>query len=422
MRLLVCIAFAWAMLLSNTSFGEVKSPELDEKIKPHIHEEQKKVFYRPSEVLYMAYFSNPRLKSKGFERDGAYQNKKAVSFLSDPVVGYSVLNRNMETKYITIGQRIDFPTKYYYKGKSAEYFAKSKGVEYDMERLQLRKRVLTMYFDLYAAVKIRELTNANIETVKEVARISEKKYASGRGSQSESMRAHLELTNLELSLFKLDEQINTLQRRLRAELDATDMGDLTFTNIELARPLFDESKTLSINSLSVQSADYLYKQAQMNKKIAQWSLAPNFDIRYQKAISGEPNDSDILSVGITVPLWFWRNKAEIGTKSLNEQAKLQMLRAEKLKADSEAKNYKDKVDVSLKTLVVYETSLIPQALGALNSTKAAYRANRAGFLDLLESERLFYKIKENYYKTLSSYIDDITGYEVVLGRELLTLN
>lgn len=414
MRLLLCIAFACAMLSSNTSFGELNSSEPNE--------EQKKVFYNPSEILYMAYFLNPTLKSKGFERDSAYKNKKAVSFLSDPIIGYSVLNRNVETRYITIGQRIDFPTKYYYKGKSAEYFAKNKSVEFQIERLKLRKKILTLYYDLYATVKIKELTVANIETVKEVARISEKKYASGRGSQSESMRAHLELTNLELSLFKLEEKINTLQRRIRALLNTPDLGDLTFTNISLERPLLDESKTLTTNSLNVQSADYLYKQAQMNKKIAKWSLAPNFDVRYQKAVSGEPDDSDILSVGLTVPLWFWRNQAEIETKDLLSKAKFQMLKAEELKADSEIESYKEKVAVSLKTLVVFETSLIPQAIGALNSTKAAYRANKAGFLDLLESERLFYKIKENYYKTLSSYIDDITGYEVVLGKELLKLN
>lgn len=372
-----------------------------------------------STLLGRAYDSNPKLKAKSYEVLAAEKNKTAVSFLRDPVVGVSTLDRNMETKYMTVGQSIEFPMKYYYKGKAAGYLASSLDAEYEIEKLTVRKKIVSLYFALYAEEKVRLLTMANMETVKEVARVSERKYASGRGSQSEAMRAHLELTNLELELIRLDEKVNTLQLRIKEVLNDTLMEDVDFSEIVLHRPVLKESDFNSDTSLRVESARSLYNESRMNNKLSKWDLAPDFDLRYQKRISGDPTDSEIFTVGVTVPLWFWKNKAQIDRSKYLEKARQEMLVAEERKAEVDIKSLKDKIDVKVKTLIVYETSLIPQALGAFNSTKSAYRANKAGFSDLLDSEKLLYKIKQNYYRTLSSYIDDVTSFEVAIGRELL---
>ena len=377
-----------------------------------------------SNLLIKAYESNPNLKAKSYEALAADKNKTAVSFLKDPVLGVSTLNRNVETKYMTVGQSVEFPVKYYYKGRAAGYFAKSKDAEYEIEKLNVRKKVVSLYFALYAEENVRLLTQANMETVKEVARVSERKYASGRGSQSEAMRAHLELTNLELELIRLDERVNTLQLRIKEVLNDNNMIDIDFSGIVLHRPAFKEidAEGASFNSetsLRVKSALNLYNESRMNNKLSKWDLAPDFDLRYQKRISGDPDDSEIFTVGVTIPLWFWKNKATIDRSKYLEKAREEMLVAEERKAEVDIRSLKDKIDVKVKTLIVYETSLIPQALGAFNSTKSAYRANKAGFSDLLDSEKLLYNIKQNYYRTLSAYIDDVTSFEVALGRELL---
>lgn len=372
-------------------------------------------------LLEKAYLENPVLRAKHYEVLSAKKNKTAVSFLKDPVVGISTLNRNMETKYMTVGQSIEFPVKYYYKNRGADFFIKSRSAEYELEKLTLRKKVLSLYFALYAEQKVSFLTMSNMETVKEVARVAERKYAAGRGSQSEAMRAHLELTNLELELIRLEEKVNTLQLRLKELLNDSSMEDIDFGETVLYRPMLSEKSFNKETSLKVKSAFNLYKAAQMNSKLSKWDLAPDFDLRYQKRISGVPEDSDIFTVGVTIPLWFWKNKAEIDRSKYMESAKRQLLIAEENKAEVDIKSLKQKIDVATKTLVVYETSLIPQALGAFNSTKSAYRANKAGFSDLLDSEQLLYKIKQNYYRTLSSYVDLVTSFEVAVGRELLEI-
>lgn len=382
-------------------------------------EENKKNFLSVEEVLKMAYFSSPSLKAREMRRQGAYESKKAQSWLSDPMIGYSTLNRNMETGYLTISQKIDFPTKYYYKGRAANNFAKSMDEEYRNEKFEVRRRALSTYYEIYSTQKIIELTIANMETVREVARVAEKKYASGRGSQSDTMRAHLELTALELDLMSLNEKEKTLQQDLKGQLNNFDMFDIDFRNIDLETPFRESNVEDTSISPKIKIKHYLVEEARANKSLGKLAFMPDFEVRYQKRISGEPRDSDIFSVAMTIPLWFWKTSAYAKNKSMILSSKEMDLIDTRNTVTAKTKSLLYKIDVEEKTIKVYVTSLIPQALGAFNSTKAAYKASKAGFADLLDSERLFYKTKQGFYKSLSAYVKKVTRLEALTGREIL---
>tara|TARA_A100001015_G_scaffold320719_1_gene448181 strand:- start:1856 stop:2074 length:219 start_codon:yes stop_codon:yes gene_type:complete len=61
---------------------------------------------------------------------------------------------------------------------------------------------------------------------------------------------------------------------------------------------------------------------------------------------------------------------------------------------------------------------MPQAEGSYRTSKSAYKAGRASFLDLLDAERSQYSVKLAYYKMLSNFARDIAAAETLIGESI----
>ncbi|MCB0419969.1 MAG: TolC family protein [Bdellovibrionales bacterium] len=264
------------------------------------------------ELLHLAYENNPGVKE--YRQSWKAEDSLVVSqaTLDDPVFGVSELDRGLKTQYGTISQKIRFPTQYIYQSNAQQSKADRFQTQFIGKRFEVRQQVTTLYFAIYSAQKIIQLTQANMESVKEFARVAEKKYAAGKSSQSDSMKAHFELTQLELDLIRLKQEEQALQDSLRAVVGLSSLGNIVFHNSSLSPPHFYEEKLnfletellnrLQENSPVLMAEAHKLKEVEHKSSLAKWEVAPDFQLQYQQRISGDPTDSSILSVGITVPL------------------------------------------------------------------------------------------------------------------------
>ena len=382
-------------------------------------------------LIETAYRNNPGLSALKKIAQAEKSLVSSMASLDDPVIGVSNLNRNFNTQYGTISQKIRFPVKYYLQGKAQSSKADSRQAHVDMEKLNIRKQVISLYYSIYSIQKIIELTNANMQAVQDFARVAEKKYATGRSAQSDSMKAHFELTQLELDLIRLNQEEDALQEELKAIINDHRRKELILHKKELNTPDFDErkvSETLSDlnqdirnNSPKLKKELHLLKAAEAKSTLSKWEFMPDFQFQYQQRIGGEPIDSKIYSVGITVPLWFWKKGSESSAASSYKIAQEYKVVSTSQKLIAQVKDLKGKVKAGAKTLKIYKTGLIPQAQSAYNSTRAAYRANKTSFLDLLDSERSLYRVKTGFYQSLKIYIKNITQLESLLGLQVSNL-
>lgn len=377
------------------------------------------------ELIDKAYRNNPGLAAsrKIVEAEESLVSSKAT--LDDPMIGVNTLDRNVRTQYGTITQKVRFPVKYYLQGKAQSSKADSRQAHVEMEKLGVRQQVASLYYAIYSTQKIIQLTRANMQAVKEFARVAEKKYAAGKSTQGDSMKAHFELTQLELDLIRLKQEEEALQDELRAVVNDNDLQKLSLYKKELGIPDFQESKisnslsdlntTLRNNSPKLKKELHLLKAAETKSALSKWEFAPDFQFQYQQRIAGDPADSRIYSVGITIPLWFWKKGSEASAASSYRIAQEYRVTNTSQKLIAKVKDLKGKAKSGVKTLKIYKTSLIPQAQGAYNSTRAAYRANKTSFLDLLDSERSLYRVKTGFYQSLRLYVKNITQLESQLG-------
>ncbi|MCB0351025.1 MAG: TolC family protein [Bdellovibrionales bacterium] len=395
-----------ATFLPEVSRAEVTSPSL-------------------SDLLERAYKNNSALNAQyaEFESEESLLADRATP--EDPMIGISTLDRGNETQYGTISQKFRFPVKYYLQGKAQGSRAEALRARFIAKKYEVRMRIITLYYSIFSSQKAIQLTEANMQAVREFSIVASKKYAAGKASQGDSMKAHFELTQLELELLRMKQEESALQDALRAELNDQAHTNLIFGHNELSVPTYDSQPlSLSISDLHKQLIDnspklkdevHQLNEAEWNSKIAKWDFAPDFQIQYQKRISGMPEDSDILSVNMSVPLWFWKKSSATSSASSKKMAQEYRVRSATDLLIAKVKDLKGKVETGVKTLDIYKTSLIPQALGAYNSSRSAYRANKTSFLDLLDSERSLYRVKTGYYKSFKQYVEDLAALEAELG-------
>ena len=377
--------------------------------------------------------------SQNFEIKANAENTRAEKKLittqynfSDPSIGLARMDRGNETEYLTVQQKIRFPTKYYLAGESQKRMYESSKSKLEASKLEIRKSVIEVYFALYAVQKTIQLTKTNLQLVKDFARVAEKKYAARKSTQSDSMKAHFELTQLELNLLNLEQEESMLQSRMIALLGRPQSKKLSLSELELESPKVSLQKIKTDNSeikkqLSETSPTLIaqakkYESRRIAKNLAKWEFAPDFNIQYQQRMSGLPEDSNIFSISATIPLWFWKNSANASMASARANAEEYKHKNLSLKLVENLKSLKIRIEKANKALIVYKTTLMPQAEGAYRTSKSAYKAGSASFLDLLDAERSLYSVKQSYYKALTYFVRDIVEAETILGASISNLS
>lgn len=377
------------------------------------------------ELLDLAYKNNPEILASRYTLDAEKSLITSTATLDDPMFAVTTSDQNMQIQYGTITQKIRFPTKYIYQSKAQSSRVESQRSNLSLKKLEVREKIVTLYYSIYSTQKIIQLTKANMQAVKEFARIAEKKYAAGKSPQGDSMKAHFELTQFELELIRLNQEEQALQDELKAELSDTSFENISLKLLKLPTPKFYDkdvseslpalSSTLKKKSPIVSSEVHLLKEAEFKSLLSKWEFAPDFELQYRQGISGQLEDSRMYTIGLTVPLWFWKKGSEASAASSRKMSQEYKLTDITQKLIAKVRDLKGKVQTGVKTLSIYETSLIPQAQGAYNSSRAAYRASKTSFLDLLDSERSLYRVQTGFYQSLKQYVQNLSQLETQLG-------
>ena len=374
-------------------------------------------------ALKTAYSNFPRLSAQKDRVNAAESEVTARVSPSSPSLGISQLNRGNSTTYATIEQKIDFPTKYILKGKAQSYRANAEMSDFEAMRLFVRANVISTFYELQAVQKIIELNQQDLARLKEMSRITESKYASGKAPQHDQMKAHVAQTETETKLIVLRQEEDALQAKLAHFLHGDVQLSVSLAELDLEVPdIRGQLKEVGVAEVShspvVAKMRNLTKAAEAESSLAGWNFAPDFKVSYQQRIAGAPENSHIVGVNLSIPLWFWGNSAESRAASYRESAAKKELMHSQHKAATDLRMLKSKLMSEYELYRIFESSLIPQALSSYNSAIAAYRANRISFNDYLDSERSLLQVKIARFRTRSQYIGNLVQFEALLGKPI----
>jgi len=245
------------------------------------------------------------------------------------------------------------------------------------------------------------------------------------------LKAQAQLAQLSYDLVLLEElrqtevtKLNTLLNRdpetPLGELGDEPLSSMAFSIEELYSLAREHQEELKVADLEIE-------KSMKAMDLAGKASLPDFTLGFsyldvgESSIAGLPDsgkDAYGLSLGVSLPIWFKKNRAA------EREARLNYLRARELKdarlndTYANVKNIYFKLTNADRLVRLYMESLIPQSEESLEIAETWYREGKGSFSDLLETQSVWLNFNLAYYRAVSDYQQHLARLEGLVGVSL----
>lgn len=325
-------------------------------------------------------------------------------------------------KNVAVTQELALPSKLALKKKIASKEAEMTQQRHLAKVRDVLARVRSTFASLYLAEKSLEIFNENIDLMRQYSKSAESKYAAGRGSQSDALKAQVELSKmLNMRVVLQQEKISAesvLNALLGRNADAPLGTPADPDSAKLGQTLAElETAALQIRP-ELREARLDVERARMSVSLARQEFLPDLMLQYRRRDDSMRNRTDDAIVGFSMPFLFRRPYAMAAEAKAEEEESVAELEAMRLLTLAEVRTDFIKAQTSRQMIDLYRTGVFPQAEAALKVTEAGYQADKASFLDLVDAQRSLLNFKLEYYQFLAAYEDRLAELGRVVGQEL----
>lgn len=381
------------------------------------------------ELIQEALKENPQIKSARAKWEASQAVPKQVSTLPDPMlmlglrnVGskYSLGTEEMSMLEFGITQRLPFPGKLSLLGKIAQSSSNALEEEYRLTVLEVIEKLKSSFFDYYYVEKAIETVQRTIELFNQIERTAEIRYQVGKGSQQDVWKAQLEISRLKERLAILIEMEGSLTSTINSILNRSpdsfigkpESSDLTEFNYELQELI----ELVQDNSPELKKIDRLRERDKFGLSYAKLQYLPDFSLLLGYGDRAGMVPLWTAQIGIEIPLYFWRKQAYgVREARLNLASTEESYLNTKRVLESEIKSIFLEITTADKLIALYRDAIIPQARGALESSRAGYSVGSVDFLTLITNAITLLDYQIEYLKKITEREKAIAKLEVLTG-------
>jgi outer membrane protein TolC len=304
--------------------------------------------------------------------------------------------------------------------------------EFIKARLALRREVQDAFYEHYYLEQAIRIARENLELLKHLERVASARYGVARTSNQDAIKAQVELGKLENDLRTLEDFRNPVRARLNAALNRDPGSPLSPPGEINLRKLPQETEALLEIAYranpDLKALDARIRKERSRMELAKKEIYPDFNLglnwvntnsRIDTDLHGEGDDVLMGSVQVNLPVYRKRLAAQV------KEAELGVREISSRRAEEE-----NRLNVDLQTAVyrlrnaerkmeLYSGALIPKAQQSLEVTETAYSAEEAGFLDLIDAQRVLLEFQNSYQRSIADYAQAMAGIEFLVGRSLV---
>jgi len=383
--------------------------------------------------------ANPEIAEESAAWDAAKERIIPAGALDDPRIAYEASNiptgdldfrsTPLSGQQFGLKQRFPFPGLLRNQKQAARSGSGAARANLEDRIQRIAGKVEGRWAMLGFAQRALDITDQNIDLVRQLSEIAEVKYRVGSGLQQDVLRAQVALTVLLEERLRREAAIAAAGASLAAILDLPPE-----TSIPRTTALEDPSEvpnlesliaTLEATSPALQAARERITQAEREVEATRFAGFPDFDLgvgyRVRQNVSGDPvNGDDFLSAGVTMRLPVdrakWRSltaerralvrraKAAYRRSRAELRGELTSVHAELIRADRERD--------------LLKTGLVPQARQSLDSSRSGYQVGRVDFLSLLDSQVRLLDAELQLERALADRRGAYAALEATLGEKL----
>ena len=385
---------------------------------------------RLADVLEQARNRNPELRAARARAAALAAVPGRVRALDDPTFSYEVWNApnparvdRADNNILRLSQKVPFPGKRALAGEVAMREADVAGSESTSVELDVATAVKRAYYDLWAAHELLHVYSRERGLVERFARIAEQKYGVGQATQSEVLRAQVELTHL---INRVSTQTLAIEG-VRAELNtllSQPPGDPLGVPEDPPPPRLDSVEGDLIDlagrarpELGAQQAAVAREEAAV--RLARRDYYPDFEFNVGRFINPGQRDGFGATAAVSIPLAYkWKYDAGLG----EARARLEFAQAELRRMQDRVQREVKQAHVRARTALLqwklFINTHIPQAEQSLRVAESAYQTGGIEWLALIDTARTLESVHVEHIQAEADFAKAYADLERAVGKEL----
>lgn len=366
------------------------------------------------EVINLAIKNNLEIKSY-YESLKEVNSKFLSSFL--PQNPRLTLRKMFMEENLGIGVEIPIPTKLLTNVLMVKDEKERNFYFYNAKILEIIRRVKEFYYDYFLFSKKIEITKEIINLLEKIKEFIENKYVTGENIYRDYLSIEIEIEKMKnnLEIFEVEKRkaLFSLNSLLNFELK-----EFLPEEIKLNEKIFDIDSIIKIFETKnpiLKAHESEVKMKNKEKIMAIQDLIP--DIMPEILLNTKTGEKKFaLSFGI--PIFFLHEISKIKEKnaSFKKSKFVEMNLKVKLKEDLKGLYY-DYL-VKLERYRLYKENILPKAEAILKIAEASYITGDLDILIYIETEKMFFETKIEYFESLVDVLKIISKIEEIKGGEL----
>lgn len=390
-----------------------------------------------SDYLQYAALNSPTLKTAYYRWAAAVEKAPQARALPNPTVGYTHYIREVETRVgpqknrFAIMQMVPWPTKLTNKSDRAVREALSHKYLYDAEKLSLFFKVRSAYYEYYYLHQSLQVVKDNLSLLQNIEGTILTRYEAAAATNPSLIQVQVELGKQEDRLRSVEALRAVFASRLNAAIGRSPELDLPWPEVVFDdMPVLDEEALLAalqVDNPGLKAARAKMYAAQAGERLAHAQYMPDFTvgasfIETDRFTDMNPADNgkDPVMVTLEVSLPVWLNKYAAGVREA---------KAGRLAAENALKAQSNQIAVDLRLAFfnygdaarkwnLFAKTLVPKAEQALDASLTAFSAGKAGFADVLDTERTLLELRLMEKRAQVDQAIRLGELEMLSGREL----
>lgn len=384
------------------------------------------------ELIQEVLARNPELVAARKQWEAATNRIAQARSLDDPILSIQLWNipqpfkaTQADNTIFGLSQNLPFPGKLALKGDVASRSAEMTEQSVRAKERELVARMKQAYYDVFLAQKAVQIHHEQVALVRQFVAIATTKFRAGKGSQADVLKAQVELSLLLQHFPVLGQRRKTAEAMLNTLLDRDPASPLGMAEEPAQLPLeesVDNLNRLALNDRpELKAAELDVQRSEQSRALAQRQYYPDFNVAFQRFQNYQTNDGFGAYVAMSIPFAFWtKPKYDAGVQEA--EAAVSVAQAQQHTLENltrfQINDLMAKLRATDQVATLYRTTILPQAEQSLESARAGYRAGKAGFLDLIDTQRAWRGFQLEYYKALVDRQYRLAELEQVVGITL----
>ena len=388
-------------------------------------------------MIEEAFLANPEIQAAKAQWAQTIEKHPQETALDDPMLNFSYYVESVETRVgpqeysVGVSQKFPFPGTLRQKGRVVEK-------EIDISRLEYEKTVRDVIVELKQAVyEIQyldgavEITRQNQDLLNEILSYAEAQYSNQANGLNDVFRAESQLAQMDYDLITLRELRAVQQSVINSMLNRPSDAPIHSIAASIPQPVTleitkldhlarEQNQEILISQLRVEKAEESIRLAR-RMNLPGFTIGANY-ISTDDALNPQTPESGkdpiIIGGGVSVPLWFGKNKARI---RYAQEGKTSAQQKEVSVANQIAVNLRKayfRMENAQRLVILYRDHLIPQAEQSMQIAEEWNRNRQGSVSEVLEVQSVWLNFNLAWLRARIDYAQFYSQLERITGGSL----